>query len=126
VSGGVSLDHLEIHVSDIPAYCDFLVELFRGGEYRRLNSEGVSMYRTPGGQYFEIKPRITSAVPDRSGICLPCLRLPEARTHLERLGLAIDEVAENPAGEILFFTDREGVQWHAKDYPVEQDPNIGW
>ncbi len=126
MSDQVQLDHLEIHVDEIAEYCDFLVRLFRGGAWRRLNDDGVSMYRSPGGHYFEIKKRTTSVAPDRSGVCLPCLRLTDPRAHIEGLGLRIDEEATNPAGEILFFTDHEGVQWHAKSYPAEQDPNVGW
>jgi hypothetical protein len=49
-----------------------------------------------------------------------------AREHIERdLGLTVDEVVTNPEGEVFFFTDHEGIQWHIKDY-VHRDRYINW
>ena len=122
----VFFDHVEIHVDDIPRYCDFLVRLFNGGRFRQISESGVCMFLTPQGQAFEIKRRLEGAPPPaRSGVCLPCIRTAGAREHLARLGLSVDEAAENPGGEVLFFTDHEGVQWHAKSYP-HLDAYVSW
>lgn len=121
----IVLDHLEIHVRDIPRYADFLTRLFRGGEARVLNSAGVSMYRTPEGRFFELKPRSTEAAPDRSGVCLPCIRMADPLPHLAHLGLEVHETATNERGSIHFFVDHEGIEWHAKDYP-RPDPTVDW
>lgn len=125
MSEGVQLDHLEIHVRDVPRYCDFLVALFRGGAWRVLDAGGVAMYRTPDGAFFELKPRAVDGPPARSGVCLPCLRMPDPLDHLAALGLTVVETAENASGRIHFFTDHEGVEWHVKDYP-RPDPALDW
>jgi hypothetical protein len=122
----VELDHLEIHVRDLPAYREFLVALFRGGDYRVLTDDGITMYRAPGGQCFELKPRAEGAVaPDRSGVCLPCIRMADPMPHLRDLGVTPHETVENERGHIHFFRDAEGVEWHVKDYP-RPDPAVDW
>lgn len=121
----VLFDHIEIHVDDIPAYCDFLVRLFDGGRHRRISDTGVHMFLTPGGQAFEIKRRVTEQPAARSGFCLPCIRTSGARAHLEALGLAVDDTSTNADGNIYFFTDHEGIQWHAKEYD-HADAQVSW
>lgn len=121
----IHFDHIEVHVADIPAYCDFLQKLFGGGKHQRLNAEGVSMFKTPDGICFELKPRVAEAAPDRSGFCLPCIRASGARAHIASLGLSIDQASMNPDGEVLFFTDHEGIQWHMKDHD-HADGMVNW
>ena len=122
----VEFDHLEIHVRDVPAYRAFLAALFRGGDYRILNDEGVTMYRTPCGRCFELKPRAPDATPpDRSGVCLPCIRMTDPLPHLASLRITPDTTVENEHGRIHFFTDAEGVEWHVKDWP-RPDPAVDW
>jgi len=121
----VIFDHIEIHVADIPRYCEFLTALFGGGRYRRINDAGFHMYLTPEGQAFELKPKATDLPAARSGFCLPCIRTSDARAHLERLGLAIDESAALPDGSVHFFTDHEGIQWHVKEYD-HADGYVRW
>jgi hypothetical protein len=121
----VFLDHLEIHVRDIPAYCEFLVRLFRGGRHRVIGDNGVSMFLTPQGQAFELKPRVPDTPVTRAGFCLPCIRLVEAEAHIMELGLEVHHRAENPDGPVLFFTDHEGIEWHAKSY-VRLDGYVNW
>lgn len=118
-------DHIEIHVDDIPAYGAFLVKLFGGGRFKQISGSGTSMYLTDRGQAFELKARAAAGAPGRSGFCLPCIRTVDARGHLERLGLSIDEAATNPDGEVLFFTDHEGVQWHVKSHQ-RMDDYVNW
>jgi len=119
------LDHIEIHVSDIEGYCQFLTRLFGGGRYKQISESGRSMYITEAGENFEIKKRLTDNAPDRSGLCLPCIRMDEAAAHLEALGLTVDETITNPEGIVHFFTDHEGIQWHVKSYS-HRDRYINW
>lgn len=121
----IAFDHIEVHVRDIPAYCDFLVRLFAGGRFKQLNDEGVAMFKTPDGFCFELKPRTSDAPAARSGFCLPCIRAAGARAHIASLGFAIDHAGQNPDGEVLFFTDHEGIEWHMKDHD-QPDAMIDW
>jgi len=125
MSNPVFWDHIEIHVDDIQGYGAFLMKLFGGGRFRPISDSGTSMFITNQGQAFEIKARVAVGGATRSGFCLPCIRTLDARGHLDRLGLSIDETAANPDGEILFFTDHEGIQWHVKSYQ-RMDDNINW
>ena len=118
-------DHIEIHVDDIPAYGAFLQRLFGGGRFKQISDSGTSMYLTDQGQAFELKARAAGVPATRSGFCLPCIRTQDARQHLERLGLSIDHTTMNPDGEVLFFTDHEGIQWHVKSYQ-RRDDYVNW
>ena len=121
----ILFDHIEIHVADIPRYCDFLVRLFGGGRHRQISDAGVRMFLNPAGQAFEIKQKATDVPAARSGFCLPCIRTAGAREHLAALGLAVDQAVTNDDGEILFFTDHEGIQWHVKGYD-HADGQVSW
>lgn len=121
----VFFDHVEIHVDDIPRYGEFLTRLFGGGRFRQISDTGTSMFISLQGENFEIKRRVNQDPPTRSGLCLPCLRTRNAREHLESLGVQIDETITNPEGEVHFFTDHEGIQWHVKDYE-HLDRYINW
>ena len=121
----VVLDHIEIHVDDIKRFGEFLISLFKGGRFKQISDSGTSMFITQQGQNIEIKRRKTDGLPTRSGLCLPCIRTKEARKHIEALGLTVDEIITNPEGEVFFFTDHEGVQWHVKSYE-HMDRYINW
>ena len=121
----ILFDHIEIHVDDVPRYCDFLVGLFGGGRYRQISDTGVHMVLTPGGQAFEIKKRAAGLSAARSGFCLPCIRTTDARAHLDALGLQVDQTVTNDDGRIHFFTDHEGIEWHVKEYD-HADGQVGW
>jgi hypothetical protein len=51
-------DHLEVHVQDVPRYCDFLVQIFDGGEFRIIDDNGTSMFKSPESLFIEIKKKI--------------------------------------------------------------------
>ena len=122
----VYFDHVEVHVEDIERYGDFLIQLFRGGRFRKISDSGTSMFLGPDDVRIEVKRRKTDTPPGRAGFCLPCLRMSGARAHIEDgLGQVVDEVVTNPEGEVFFFTDHEGVQWHIKDY-VHRVRYINW
>lgn len=122
----VRMDHIEVHVARIDEYGAFLQKLFAGGRFRQISDSGTSMFISPEGLCIEVKKRKTTDVPGRAGFCLPCLRMEGGRSHIEdTLALEIDETITNPEGEVHFFTDPEGVQWHIKDYS-HRDRYINW
>ncbi|HSM05219.1 MAG TPA: hypothetical protein VK858_11350 [Longimicrobiales bacterium] len=118
----VRLDHVEVHIDDSTTYCAFLERLFQGGRSRSLDDRGTRLFVAPGGERFEIKVREPGAKPARSGVCMPCLRTPEPRVFVSRLGLPVDFIGDSPEGEVVFFTDPQGVQWHVKERGAEIDP----
>lgn len=122
----VHVDHIEVHVADIPGYGTFLLSLFQGGRFKQISDSGTSMFISADGLCIEVKKRKISDRPIRSGFCLPCLRTKGARRFiLDELGLPIDETITNPEGEVHFFTDHEGIEWHVKDYS-HRDRYINW
>lgn len=122
----VKLDHIEVHVEDIEAYGLFLQTLFAGGRFRQISDSGTSMFIAPDGTCVEVKRRKIDEPPHRSGFCLPCLRMDGARSHIEdTLGLEIGDIVENPEGQVYFFADSEGVEWHIKDY-THADRYVNW
>lgn len=121
-----SFDHFEAHVADIPAYCAFLAKVFGGGRHKVISENGTAMFKSPDGLCIEVKKREVPAPPAASGICNPCLRRAGAKAFIEtELGLRIEKSADNPAGKVYFFKDREGILWHIKDYPQE-DSYTSW
>jgi hypothetical protein len=126
MNNDVHMDHIEVHVAEIVEYGDFLQKLFGGGRFKRISDSGTSMFISPEGLCIEVKKRQITDVPTRSGFCLPCLRMEGGRAHIEStLSLVIDETITNPEGEVHFFTDSEGVEWHIKDYS-HRDRYINW
>ncbi len=119
MSNVVWLDHVEIHVDDTAAYGRFLLRLFGGGGFHVMDPSGTSMFVTDQGARFEIKKRAVASPPTRSGVCLPCICTADPAGHIEALGLSVDDVGMSPEGEVYFFTDPQGIQWHAKSKPAE-------
>lgn len=111
----VSFDHIEVHVGDIAGYCEFLKKLFAGGAYKVISASGTSMFVSPDGIQIEVKKKKLDTLPEMSGFCNPCLRMPNPREHITGLGLAIDKELSAPFGMVYFFRDHEGVTWHIKD-----------
>jgi len=121
-----SFDHIEAHVADVPGYCAFLVKVFGGGRHKVISESGTAMFISPDGLCVEVKKRAVPASPVASGICNPCLRREGAKGFIEReLGFRIEKTAENPSGKVYFFTDREGILWHIKDYS-HKDEYVSW
>jgi hypothetical protein len=110
-------DHIEVHVSDIQRYCGFLAEAFEGGTHEVISKSGTSMFTSPDGIRIEVKLRKTDAAPEMSGFCNPCLRRPNPRELVTRLGLQVDHERDTDSGKVIFFKDHEGVMWHVKDLP---------
>ncbi len=110
-----AFDHVEVHVSDIKKYCDFLVAIFEGGSYEVISKSGTSMFTSVEGINIEVKKKQISQAPCMSGFCNPCLRRPDPRTFILRLGLKIESEKDAPFGKVYFFKDREGITWHIKD-----------
>lgn len=115
----MKFDHIEVHVTDIKKYCDFLTKIFKGGRTEVLNKEGVSMYTSPDGLNIEVKKKETEQLPILSGFCSPCLRMAGARDFIQDvLKYEILEVRRTPQGyPVYFFKDYEGIIWHIKDIP---------
>ena len=40
-------DHLEVHVHNIPKYCNLLLKIFEGGNLKVINKNGTSMFKKP-------------------------------------------------------------------------------
>jgi hypothetical protein len=62
-----SFDHIEVHVSDISKYINFLKKLFEGGEFKELSENGTSMFKSPEGLFIELKTKDTKTDPILSG-----------------------------------------------------------
>ena len=111
-----SFDHIEVHVSNIGKYINFLKKLFEGGKFKELSENGTSMFKSPDGLFIELKTKDTNAAPILSGFCQPCLRKRNAKEFIDENSLEIVSEAESPNGKIYFFKDHEGIIWHLKDY----------
>ena len=126
MSSPILFDHIEVHVSNILLYCDFLVKLFGGGRYKVISENGTAMFCSFDGLNIEIKKRVSSDAPIASGFCNPCLRLENAKAHIEKtMGLTIEKEVQNPDGPCYFFKDHEHILWHAKSYLV-RDRFVNW
>lgn len=110
-------DHIEVHVSDVKKYCDFLTAIFEGGSYKVISQSGTSMFISPEGVHIEVKKNKIDQVPTMSGFCNPCLRRPDPKALILKLGLKVDAIQDASFGKVYFFKDHEGVTWHIKDLP---------
>ncbi|MBU0630377.1 MAG: VOC family protein [Candidatus Margulisbacteria bacterium] len=126
MSKPVFFDHIEVHVSDIPAYCEFLTRIFQGGRYKTISGSGTAMFISNDGLNIEVKKKQSGERSCAVGFCQPCLRTENARSFIEDgLKLQIDRTVKNPDGDCYFFTDQEGVVWHMKDY-LKKDEYVNW
>lgn len=126
MGNAVFFDHIEAHVDDIPRYCEFLVKIFQGGRYQVTTASGISMFASNDGLRIEIKQRKPGDPVTASGFCNPCLRMENAKEFIEQqLGLAIERTISSEDGNCYFFTDHEGIRWHAKDY-LKLDKYVNW
>ncbi len=112
-----TFDHVEVHVSEIKKYCDFLVAIFEGGSYEVISESGTSMFTSSDGIHIEVKKKKINQAPEISGFCNPCLRRPDPKALILGLGLKIESEQDAPFGKVYFFKDHEGVTWHIKDLP---------
>ena len=126
MSRPVFVDHIEVHVSDVPQYCSFLEKLFLGGRFKQISENGTFMFTSDDTHHIEVKKKSTDAGPTESGFCNPCLRMENSKSHIEKnLGLKIEKTVNNPDGPCYFFKDPEGITWHIKDYLVK-DKYVNW
>lgn len=126
MSNPVFLDHIEVHVDNIAAYCEFLVKIFQGGRYHVITDSGISMFASNEGINIEVKKRSPGIAPLASGFCNPCLRMAHAREFIENeLALTIERTISSADGNCYFFTDHEGIAWHIKDY-LKKDQYTNW
>lgn len=112
-----AFDHIEVHVSDIKKYCDFLVAVFEGGSCEIISGSGTSMFIAKDGTHIEVKRKKIHQAPEMSGFCNPCLRRIDPEAFILELGLKIESVQDASFGKVYFFKDHEGVTWHIKDLP---------
>jgi hypothetical protein len=108
-------DHIEVHVSDVKIYCEFLVRIFEGGAFEVISPSGTSMFTSPEGVCIEVKKTKTSDRLVERGFCNPCLRRSEAKEFIQNLGFTVKNERLTPAGPVYFFDDHEGVTWHIKE-----------
>lgn len=122
----VFFDHIEVHVNNIPQYCEFLIKMFHGGRYKVISESGTSMFVSHDGINIELKQRKDDEQVTSAGFCNPCLRMENARDFIKNeLNYEITFTSKNPDGNCYFFTDYEGIQWHIKEYLV-RDLYINW
>ena len=108
-------DHIEVHVSDIKQYCEFLKTIFEGGKYEVISKSGTSMYTSPEKLNIEVKNKKIEEKPISSGFCNPCLRRTDVKKFINNLGFDIEKELQTPNGLVYFFNDHEGITWHIKE-----------
>lgn len=117
----IQFDHIEVHVTDSYSYVKFLEKLFGGGRYKKIALNNTFMFLSPENMRIEVKEndnfKLRFSVDQGIGFCLPCLRMKNAKFHIETLReITITKTIINPDGECIFFKDYEGIDWHIKDY----------
>ncbi|GEM_PF-711151 len=120
----IKFDHIEVHVKNAENYARFLKKLMGNGRYKKISDNNTYMFVSADDIHIEIKEKNNYTNPFELstgiGFCMPCLRMKGAKEHL----LSISEVEitsqiENPDGACYFFKDYEGVDWHFKDYDIQ-------
>lgn len=119
----IQFDHIEIHVKNSNKYILFLHKLFNGGRSKKISENNTYMFLTPDSIRFEIKESINNSssfdINKNIGFCLPCLRMKDAKSHLETIKeVKFKKTIVNPDGHCYFFTDHEEIYWHFKDYEI--------
>lgn len=119
----INFDHIEIHVKNSCLYIQFLHKLFGGGRSKRISENNTYMFLSPDLIRFEVKENpsysINVDISKAIGVCLPCLRMKNAKSHLESIKeVSIKKIVTNPDGYCYFFTDHEAIDWHIKDYEI--------
>lgn len=120
----IKFDHIEVHVKDAEKYAIFLKKLFGGGRFKKLPDNTTYMFLSSDNVHIEIKENKAYKnifnIENGVGFCLPCLRMKNAKKHLDNIDqLKIIKKIENPDGSCYFFKDYEGIDWHIKDYEIQ-------
>ena len=120
----IKFDHIEVHVKDAEKYAEFLKKLFIQGRYKKISENNTFMFLSSDNMHIEIKEnknyQNTFNINNGIGFCLPCLRMKNAKKHLDDLKeIKIIKEIQNPDGSCYFFKDYEGIDWHFKDYEIQ-------
>lgn len=120
----IKFDHIEVHVQDSAAYVQFLCNLMGDGRYKKISDNETYMFVTADDIHIEVKQsegfKNTFDTGNSIGFCMPCLRMKNAHHHLLSVeGIKITKQIENPDGPCYFFKDYEGIDWHFKDYDIQ-------
>jgi hypothetical protein len=120
----IKFDHIEVHVKNAAQYSLFLEKLFGSGRHKKISENNTFMFVSADDLHIEIKEKLPFVRPfdiqTDIGFCMPCLRMKGALPHLKSIvGLEITSQIENPDGACYFFKDYEGIDWHFKDYDMQ-------
>lgn len=119
----IKFDHIEVHVSNSKKYALFLKKLFKAGRFKKISENETFMFISADDIHIEIKQSsdfIKNELKTYKGFCLPCLRMKGAFEHLKNINeLTITSKIKNPDGFCYFFKDYEGIDWHMKDYDIQ-------
>mgnify|MGYP003343649594 CR=1 FL=1 len=119
----ILFDHIEVHVKNAKKYAIFLQTLFKYGRFKKISQNNTYMFLGSSDLHIEIKESLNYVNNFNNingiGFCMPCLRMSDARAHLNKIsGIKIENEIKNPDGVCIFFTDYEGINWHIKDYEI--------
>lgn len=120
----IKFDHIEVHVKNSEKYSKFLKKLFRGGRLKKISKNNTYMFLSNDDIHIEVKERNhfkdTFKIKNQIDFCLPCLRLDGAYKHLSNIeNIVFKSKPENHQGTVYFFQDYEGVDWHFKDFDIQ-------
>jgi hypothetical protein len=120
----IKFDHLEVHVKDAQQSASFLLKLMGNGRFKKISDNNTYMFVSADDIHIEIKekPAFQNAFDTSNGIgfCMPCLRMKGALNYLEKISeIQITSQVQNPDGACYFFKDYEGIDWHFKDYDIQ-------
>jgi hypothetical protein len=120
----IQFDHIEVHVKNAEAYGEFLTRLMGNGRYKKISDNNTYMFVSVDNIHIEIKQKTEYVQPFNLatgiGFCMPCLRMEGAYNHLKSLeGIQMTSEIQNPDGPCYFFRDYEGIDWHFKDYNIQ-------
>lgn len=120
----IKFDHIEVHVKDAHKYAIFLKKLFIVGRFKKISENNTYMFLSSDNIHIEIKENKNHQnvfnIDNGIGFCLPCLRMKNAKIFLDDIPeINIIKELNNPDGSCYFFKDYEGIDWHFKDYDVQ-------
>jgi hypothetical protein len=120
----IKFDHIEVHVRNAASYVEFLSKLMGAGRYKRISENETYMFMSADDIHIEVKQsenfNKVFETGNGVGFCMPCLRMKGAHQHLLTVkGIEITKQIENPDGACYFFKDYEGIDWHFKDYDIQ-------
>ena len=120
----IKFDHIEVHVTKAEKFAVFLKELFGNGRYKKISENNTFMFISVDNLHIEIKEKKNFNQPfmleKGIGFCMPCLRMTGALDHLTKIAkIEITNQIQNPDGACYFFKDYEGIDWHFKDYDIQ-------